>query len=357
MHKPSMKKLAYFEQWVAPTALKILGSRPDIELLRLSYAEPVEQTWCSLAEAHGYQISPRGELRNPWFADAALIERCPKLLAITSTGSGYDMIDVDACTSAGIIVCSQTGSNRISVAEHAMGLVLGLVKRIVFADKTIRQQPKVSRFDLAGEDLHGKVVGIVGLGQIGSRMAELCAAFGCQVIAFDPYLSKTDIQKRRARMVSFEELLKHADVVSVHVPRNEHTLNMFSTREFSVMKPTSYFVSTARGGIHDEEALAQALRDGWIAGAGVDVFLEEPPAPDHSLLQSASVIATPHTAGLSAQALATMARYAAEQWVDIFSGAVPPRLINPEAWPAYRQRFADIMGFETHALTSTFTRA
>jgi D-3-phosphoglycerate dehydrogenase len=344
------KNLAFFERWAAPVALEILNDQTDIELFRLGYSAPEDQTWKLISQAHGYQISPRGELRAPWFADEALITRCPSLLAITSTGSGYDMIDVDACTRAGVIVCSQTGSNRISVAEHAMGLVLGLVKHLVTADRTIRRASHVDRFHLAGEDLHGKVVGIVGLGQIGTRMAQLCVAFGCQVIAFDPLLSEAEIKKRGAQMVGFEELLARSDIISVHVPRTTQTMNMFSEHEFSVMKPTSYFVSTARGGIHDENALARALRSGQIAGAGVDVFLEEPPAPYHPLLELDTVIATPHTAGLSAQALETMGRYAAEQWLYIFSGAVPPRLVNPEAWPAYRKRFADIMGFEADTL-------
>jgi D-3-phosphoglycerate dehydrogenase len=350
MNSPS-KKLAYFDQWVAPVALEILGARPDIALCRLSYTGPEQETWKSMAEAHGYQISPRGELREPWFANSALIERCPKLLAITSTGSGYDMIDIDACSAAGIIVCSQTGSNRISVAEHAMGLVLGLVKRLAVADKAIRRNLDLNRFDWAGEDLHGKTVGIVGLGQIGSRMGELCTVFGSRVIAFDPFLSDAQVAERGAQKVKFNELLKQADIVSVHCPRNRQTLNMFSANEFAAMKSTAYFVSTARGGIHDEQALAMALKERRIAGAGVDVFLEEPPALTNALLQTDAVIATPHTAGLSREALHTMARYAAEQWLDIFNGLVPPRLINAEAWPTYRKRFANIMGFEAVALS------
>lgn len=340
------KNLVYFDQWVAPVALDILGAQPDINLSRLDYADPVEETWKVMSQAHGYQISPRGELQEPWFGDAELIQRCPDLLAITSTGSGYDMVDVDACTAAGIIVCSQTGANRISVAEHTLGMMLGLVKRITSADRVIRKTANVNRFSFTGSDLNGKVVGIVGIGQIGTRVSEMCAAFGCSVIAYDPFLSEAVIQDRGARKVSFEELLEQADIVTVHAPRTEQTFNMFSRPQFAAMKPTACFLNCARGGIHDEEALAQALERGEIAGAGVDVFLQEPPAPSHPLLQLDTVIATPHTAGLSTQALETLARYAAEQWIEIFKGAVPPRLINPEAWPKYQQRFSKVMGWE-----------
>jgi len=343
MHVPA--QLGYFEQWVAPVALDILGAQRNIALHRLRYADSPSRTWQTLSQLHGYQISPRGELQEPWFADAHLIARCPNLLAVTSTGAGYDMIDVDACTAAGIIVCNQTGSNHISVAEHALGLTLGLVKGIASADRAIRRKPNLNRFDWMGDDLCGKTVGIVGLGQIGTRMAQLCAAFGVDVIAYDPLLSEEEIARRGARKVDFTDILKHADVISVHCPRTRETLGMFGAREFAAMKPTAYFVNTARGGIHDEEALACALQAGRIAGAGVDVFLEEPPSLDHALLHVEHVIATPHVAGLSVQAVKTMARFAAEQWIAIFKGSAPPRLINPQAWPKYCARFKSTFGF------------
>lgn len=350
-----IKKIGYFEKWVAPVAMDILGARQDIALRRLSYNDSEDHTWRAMSELHGYQISPRGELKEPWFANSALIERCPNLLAITSTGSGYDMIDVEACTAAGIIVCSQTGSNRISVAEHAMGLALGLVKGIARVDRAIRRDPGLNRFDWVGDDLQGKVVGIVGLGEIGTQMGRLCTAFGTTLIAYDPYLSSAQIMARGARKVTLEELLAQSDVVSVHCPRNQETLGMFGAHEFAAMKSTAYFVSTARGGIHDEQALAQALEHRGIAGAGVDVFVQEPPALDCALLHADNVIATPHTAGLSKTAVTMMARFAAEQWVDIFSGTVPPRLINPEAWPTYRGRFKCLLGFEPAQLDGEST--
>lgn len=339
------RKLAYFDRWVSSVAHEIFAAQPDIDLYRLSADDPDDAVWRVMSTVHGYQILPRGELKEPWFGDARLISRCPNLLAITSTGAGYDMIDVNACTDAGIIVCNQTGSNNIAVAEHAMGLILSLIRNIAVADKAVRTEANLDRFEWTGSDLHGKVVGIVGLGNIGSRVAQLCVAFGTTVIAFDPYLTAEQIfDVHGARKVGFQNLLKQADVISVHCPRSEETMGMFGAPEFSAMKPSAYFVSTARGGIHDEQALAHALREQHIAGAGVDVFLNEPPALDNPLLHIQNVIATPHTAGLSKEALDSMARFAAEQWVSIFNGAVPPRLINPEAWPEYCRRFREIFG-------------
>src|SRR5262249_33764829 len=148
-----------------------------------------------------------------------------------------------------------------------------------------------------------------------------------------------------ATKVGLDELLRTADFVTVHCPRSSETFGMFGRDQFRLMKPTAYFINTARGGIHDEPALVEALRGGVIAGAGLDVFLDAPPAPDHPLLGFDNVIATPHVAGITVEALRAMAVGAAEQWMTIFDGAVPPRLINPEAWPRYTERFRTLFGF------------
>ena len=342
----NIKRLVYFENWVDPIAVKLLGERPDIDLVRLEYAGNEAENWGEIARAHGYQIAPRTELKTPWFADAGLLARCPDLLAVSSTGAGFDMVDVDACTAAGVIVCNQSGTNKEPVAEHALGFMIALSKRMTVSGKAMRGAAAVARFGYVGNDLVGKTVGIIGIGHIGTRVAELCGAlFGMTLLAYDPYLTPEQIKARGAIKVELDELLRRADFVTVHCPRNSETFGMFGREQFRLMKPTAYFINTARGGIHDEPALVEALRGALIAGAGLDVFLDEPPAPDHPLLGFDNVIATPHIAGITVEALRAMAVGAAEQWMAIFDGAVPPRLINPEAWPRYAQRFRTLFGF------------
>jgi len=342
----NIKRLAYFERFFDPVAERTLAVRPEIELACLSYGKPEQESWAEMSRAHGYQIQPRGELREPWFGDAALLRRCPSLLAICSSGAGYDMIDVDACTAAGVIVCNQSGLNKEAVAEHALGFMLALSKKIGLADKALRREGVHDRFRFTGNDIRGKTVGVVGIGQIGTRTAELCRIlFGMTVLAYDPYLSSERISERGGTKVELDELLRRSDFVTLHCPRTAETMGMIGRAQFALMKPTAFFISTARGGIHREDDLAEALHEGKLAGAGLDVFLEEPPQPCHPLLAFDTVIATPHTAGVTEEALYDMAVATAEQWIAIFAGSVPPRLVNPAAWPRYAERFERLLGF------------
>ncbi|MGE0718015.1 MAG: hydroxyacid dehydrogenase [Alphaproteobacteria bacterium] len=342
----NVKRLSYFERWVDPAAVEILRRQPDIDLVRLAYADADGDNEAVMARTHGYQIAPRTELKEPWFGDAALLARCPQLLAISSTGAGFDMVDVAACTRAGVAVCNQSGSNKEAVAEHALGLMLALAKNIGATDRALRREANLERFAYTGRELAGRTVGIVGIGQIGTRTAALCGGLlGMRVLAFDPYLSEAEIAARGAQKVPLDVLLSEADFVSVHCPRNDETFGMFGADQFRRMKPTAYFVNTARGGIHDEAALADALTERRIAGAGIDVFLHEPPPPDHPLLAFENVIATPHIAGITEEALRNMAVAAAEQWIALFAGRVPPRIVNPEVWPHYARRFESLLGF------------
>lgn len=345
------KRLAYFERFFDPVAERTLAARPEIELVRLDYGSPERDTWSEMSRAHGYQIRPRGELRQPWFGDAALLRHCPSLLAICSSGAGYDMVDVEACTAAGVIVCNQSGSNKEAVAEHALGFMLSLSKKIGLADKALRREGVLDRFRFTGNDIRGKTVGIVGIGQIGTRTAELCRVlFGMTILAYDPYLTAEQVRERGATKVALDELLRRSDFVTLHCPRTKETLGMIGRAELALMKPTAFFISTARGGIHREDELAEALQAGKIAGAGLDVFLEEPPRPDHPLLAFDTVIASPHTAGVTEEALYDMAVATAEQWIAIFAGSVPPRLVNPDAWARYAERFERLLGAAPAAL-------
>jgi D-3-phosphoglycerate dehydrogenase len=347
----NIKRLAYFEAFMDPVALTILGERTDIELVRLEFTAPVPDTDAELRRCHGYQISPRTELREPFFGDAALLKRCPDLLAIGSTGAGYDMVDVDACTAAGVIVVNQSGTNKEGVAEHALGLMLTLSKKIALSGQAMRRTQDLDRRRYVGNDIRGKTVGIIGIGHIGTRLAELCRGlFGMTVLACDPYLTTDQIAARGGTKVELPELLRRSDYVSVHCPRTSETFGMIGRNELAQMQPHAYFINTARGGIHDEPALAAALTEGRIAGAGLDVFLQEPPPLDHPLLAMDNVAVSPHIAGMTVESMHEMVDATARQWIAIFDGQVPPRLVNPEAWPRYAERFAEVLGFRPAAL-------
>jgi D-3-phosphoglycerate dehydrogenase len=197
-----------------------------------------------------------------------------------------------------------------------------------------------------GGEIQGKTIGIVGLGNVGRRIAALCnGLFGMKVLAYDPYLSADEMAARGGEKVELDELLRRSDYVSISCPLNKETRGMIGARQFALMQPHAYFITTARGFIHDEAALFEALRDKRIAGAGLDVWAKEPPPPDHPLLQFDNVVASPHTAGVTREARENMGRIAAEQMLDTLDGKRPPRIINPEVWPAYAKRFERTFGF------------
>jgi len=346
------KRLAYFERWFDPIAEQILGAQDDIELVRLLYIDPRADNRAALKTACGYQVSARTELQEPWFGNANLLAQCPNMLAMSSAGAGYDVIDVDACNAAGVIVVNQSGTNSEPVAEHAIALMLGLTKRVCYTHRAMIKGTANDRLELSGNNIKGKTVGIVGIGQIGRLTAKFCAVFDMRVLAYDPYLTEQQVAQRGAQKVDFAPLLAESDFITVHCPRNKETVGLFGADAFSRMKPNAYFINTARGKIHDEGALLDALTSRRIAGAGIDVFDVEPPPPDHPLLHLDNVMATPHIAGATVETMYDMTKAAAEQWIGLLRGRVPPRLVNPEVWTHYSDRFEQIIGFRPDLLES-----
>ncbi len=325
----------------------ILKTRPDVRLDRLENESPDQVSAPILAAAHAYQIgAARDELAKHFHVDQDLLRRAPNLLIVSSNGAGFDPVDVEACTAAGVLVVNQSGGNANSVAEHALGMLLTLSKRILEADRALRRDSNVNRNALMGTEAQGKTIGIVGLGNVGRRIAELCnGLLHMKVLAYDPYLTASEMAARGGEKVELDELLRRSDYVSVSCPLAKDNRGMIGAREFALMQPHAYFITTARGFIHDETALADALRNKRIAGAGLDVWAKEPPPPDHPLLQFDNVLASPHTAGVTREARINMGRIAAEQLLDALDGKRPPRLINPEVWPRYVTRFERTFGF------------
>jgi D-3-phosphoglycerate dehydrogenase / 2-oxoglutarate reductase len=340
------KRVFYVKYLAAPDYEATLARRPDVRLDKLENESPDAAAAPILAAAHAYQIgSARDEIATKYHATAALLARAPNLLIVSTNGVGYDTVNGEDGTAAGVLVVNQAGGNREAVAEHVVGMMLCLAKRIVEVDRAMRREKRLDRNLFIGNDMYGKTIGIIGIGHVGSRIAELCGGlFKMRVLACDPYLTQEEVTARGAEKVELADLLRSADVVSVNCPLSDETRGMIGAREFALMQPHAYFVTAARGFIHDEAALAAALAAKQIAGAGLDVWAKEPPPVDHPLLAFDNVIVSPHTAGVTVETRANMAKIAAAQILDALDGKRPPRIINPEVWPAYAKRYEQAFG-------------
>ncbi len=344
--KDNVKRVFYVRAVAHPCFLDIIAQRPEIRLDKLENESTDEAARPIIAAAHAYQIgSARDELNVRFHATRDLLAQMPNLLVVSTTGAGYDTVNVRDCTEAGVLVVNQTGGNAEAVATHVLAMVLMLTKQIVQANHAMRGGRMHNRIAFTGSDVAARTIGIVGLGNVGRRVSALCAGFGMRVIACDPFLDEAAIAMRGATKVTLDDLLTRADFVSINCPLDDTTRGMIGEREFALMQPHAYFINTARGFIHDERALANALREKKIAGAGLDVWDKEPPPADHPLLQFDNVVASPHTAGVTREARANMGQIAAEQLVMTLDGKRPPRIVNPQVWPAYAKRFAHTFGF------------
>lgn len=330
--------------WTNPIFDQILEHDAAIDASVFSIAGEDQDSWQKLEQAHIYHLmAARDDLPHQWHVTEELLARCPDLLCVSSSGAGYDTIDVEACTKAGVAVVNQAGGNAISVAEQTIGLMIAVSRRICEQDRRLRSGERFSREAVMGFDISGRVLGLVGMGHIGTRVATLARAFDMTVLATDPYLGTEEISLRGAEPVSMDALLSRCDIVSLHCPRTRETTGMINARAFKAMKQGALFITTARGGIHDETALAEALQSGHLGGAGLDVWAVEPPPADHPLLGMQNVVATHHTAGVSHDARFNIAKIAAEQIQLLVKGSRPPRLVNPEVWGVYMQRLEEIL--------------
>ena len=341
------KRVFWFDDGKRPNVADALEKERDIIVHRLAFNGPAADNWGAMSASHVYCItSARHEVPDDYKCTAALLARCPDLVAVSTTGAGYDTVDVAACTAYGVLVVNQSGANADAVAEHAVAMLLSLTKNIPQTDRSLRSVRGVDREVFKGWNAHGRTIGLVGIGEVGRRMARICGkGLGMRVLACDPYVSAAECQARGAIKVDLQTLLAQARFLSIHCPLNDETRGMIGARELSAMPAGGYVITTARGGIVDETALENALASGHIAGAGVDVWVQEPPPIDHPLLRFDQVIATYHTAGVTYDSRRNMAEWNAEQVAGILRGMLPPRLINPAAWPLHVQRFERIFGF------------
>ncbi|MEM2685839.1 MAG: phosphoglycerate dehydrogenase [Candidatus Bathyarchaeia archaeon] len=250
---------------------------------------------------------------------------------IARHGVGVDNIDLQATTEKRIVVTYTPSANAESVAEHTIGLMLALSRRIVEAHMLMKSGGW-SRFELIGFDLKDRTLGIIGLGSIGSRVAEIAKTFGMRILAYDPFVDRSKADRLGVELTSLEAVLKESDFVSIHASLTSETRGLIGERELRLMKPTAFLVNTARGAIVDENALVKALRENWIAGAALDVYSEEPLPREHPLRKMENTILTPHIASYTYEAIRKTDEMVLEALETFFSGGKPKWIANPEVW-------------------------
>lgn len=256
----------------------------------------------------------------------AVIEAAEKLKIIARAGVGVDNVDVEAATERGIMVVNAPESTSVTVAEHAMGLIMALTRKISIADKSVKEGKwEKSRF--MGIELNGKTLGIIGLGRIGTQVSIRAKAFGMEILVYDPYVTEEAGAEIGVRVVDLEYLLKNSDVMTIHVPLTPETKYLISKAEFEIMKENAIIVNCARGGIINEDDLYEALANGKLMGAGLDVFEKEPPE-DSPLLTLDNVVLTPHIGASTQEAQRDAAIIVANEVKKVFMGEAPKNVLN-----------------------------
>ncbi len=275
---------------------------------------------------------------------AKVLEQVENLRVIACCRADPVNIDVDMATERGIPVLHAPGRNARAVADLTVALMLMTLRRIPQAMKLLRQEggPQgmvkmaVAFFELKGNELWGKTVGIIGLGAVGREVAKRLRGFDADLMVCDPYVAPDVVQGYGARSVDLQTLLHEADVVTLHAALTEETRGMLGRREFALMKPDACFVNTARAELTDEEALYQALKEGKIGGAALDVFSQEPPPSEHPLLQLPNVIATPHIGGNTYEIPVHQSHIVVSDLEHLFQGRRPLHVANPETLDGFR---------------------
>ncbi len=260
-----------------------------------------------------------------------LLREAKGLRLIQLLTAGYDKVDLRLAGEMGIPVATNGGANAWAVAEHAVALLLTLYKRLIPSDRAVREgrwRQAVSGFNTF--EVAGKKLGLVGAGSIGRKVARRLAAFECGILYYDVVPAPEIEKDLGARRVALEELLREADIITLHLPLIRETRGLIGRREFSMMKPTAVVLNTSRGPIVDEDALIEALRDKRIAGAGLDVFRQEPPSPDNPLLSLENVVLSAHTAGHAYEGWFRRSRFAWENIQRVAANQAPLSLAIPE---------------------------
>ncbi len=271
-------------------------------------------------------------VRSATKVDREMIEAAPNLVVIGRAGIGTDNIDLDAATERGVMVVNAPNANTISAAEHTMALILAQARHIAAADRSLREgRWDRSRFE--GVELHGKTLGVLGLGKIGTLVAQRASAFGMRLVAFDPYVSSDRARRLGVEMLTLEEVLAVADVITIHLPRTAKTENLVNAATIATMKDGVRIVNVARGGIVNEQDLADAVRSGKVGGAAVDVFAIEP-TTDSPLFDVPGIIVTPHLGASTTEAQGKAGIAVAEAVADALNGELVLSAVNLDIGPS-----------------------
>lgn len=318
--------------------------------LKILITQPVHESGEKLLIKKGYDVRVASDITEATLArevrdvsgllvrtaeiPASVIEAGRALRVIARHGVGYDNVDVSAATRRKIPVCITPRANAVSVAEHVLALMLSLTKKIVPYDQATRKNNWEIRNGYSAVDLDMKILGIIGMGRTGTLVCQKAkAAFNMEVLVYSPRASREMIEKAGGKKVSgIPELLQVSDVVTLHVPLTGETGGLIGETEFHMMKPSALLINCARGPLVNERALFRALKDGIIAGAGLDVFDPEPPKDDNPLFGLTNVVLSPHSAGLTAECVMRMACQAAQIIIDVLEGRLPEGVINPEVF-------------------------
>jgi phosphoglycerate dehydrogenase-like enzyme len=261
---------------------------------------------------------------------ARLFADCPRLKVVSRCGVGYDRVDVAAATEAGVIVTTTPGAMTHAVADYTFGLILASARKIPAGDALMRSG---GWGEYPGTLVFGKTLGLVGFGAIGRAVAMRSAGFEMRILAYDPAWTDASVPLPDGlppvEFVGLEQLVRESDFVSIHAPAAPETKGMFDAAMLARMKPTAFLINTARGSLTDEQALADALRKGVIAGAAVDVYTQEPAPPDHPLRSAPNCVVTPHNAFNAVEAAEEMSRLSAENILSALRGERPAGILNP----------------------------
>ena len=314
------KKKVLMVQGLHEEGQKLLLQRDDIEPITIMSANE-DEILEAAKEVHGITVRTANISRK-------IIENSKNLKVVSRHGVGYDSIDVEALNDCGIPLAIAAHSNMISVAEHAMFMLLALSKNVFYYDKFARKADWSTRWDIRAWDLAEKNLLVIGFGRIGSRLVKRALAFDMKVFVYDPYVDESEIKKSGANQVNkLLDILPQMDAVSLHCPKNEETTNMFSENEFKIMKESAFLINCARGGIIDEEALLDALKSKKIRAAGLDVYDDEPSTSSNPLFSLDNILLSPHIAGVTQEATIRMSKQAVQNVLDVFDDKVDPEVI------------------------------
>jgi D-3-phosphoglycerate dehydrogenase len=305
---------------LADEGVRLLGAEHEVEV-RTGLARDE-----FLAALPGYDaLVVRSQVK----VDAEAIAAGTRLVVVGRAGVGVDNIDVAAASQAGIAVVNAPTANTIAAAEHTLALTYALARHIAAADASVRRG-EWRRAEFMGSELAGRTLGIVGLGRIGLAVADRARAMEMHLVAYDPYVAAHVAAEHGVALLSLERLLEVADVVTVHVPLNDATRGLIGAAELARIKPAALLVNVARGGVVDEEALAEALNAGRVAGAAVDVFEHEPPTSS-PLMSAPNTVLTPHLGASTREAQAKVAVEVAQQVLDVLAGRPASQAVNARA--------------------------